>query len=237
MIMSSRLFQKARFKIAGDCGLLVEYGEGINEEVNAKVRKMAKVIRQHSPAGIVEIIPTYRSLVIVYDPDLTKPTRLKSTINSLEERLNEVSIPPSVVVEIPVCYGQEFGPDMNTVCKAHKLTEDEAIRLHSEPEYLIYMIGYTPGFSFLGGLSERLHTPRLATPRVRVPPGSVGIGNNQTGIYSIGSPGGWQIIGRTPLKLFSPERSRPFLYRAGDKIKFIPITAEKFRNLAEKEND
>ena len=233
--MHDGLFQKATFKIAGDCGLLVEYGEGVNFEVNAKVRTMAKVISKNLPAGIVEIIPTYRSLLVVYDPVLTTPKRLKNVLTLLEEQLDDIKIPTPAVVEIPVCYGGEFGLDISVVGKAHELTEDEVVRLHSEPEYFIYMVGFTPGFAYLGGLHEQLHTPRLATPRMLVPQGSVGIANNQTGIYPVASPGGWQLIGRTPLKLFLPERPNPFLYQAGDKIKFKPISAEKFSELAEKE--
>jgi len=233
--MRDGLFQKVTFQIAGDCGLLVEYGEGINFEVNAKVRKMAKVISENMPAGIVEIIPAYRSLLVVYDPVLTNPKRLKNVLILLEEQLDDIKIPDPAVVEIPVCYGGKFGPDISVVGKAHDLTEDEVVRLHSEPEYLIYMVGFTPGFAYLGGLPEQLHTPRLATPRVLVPQGSVGIAKNQTGMYPVASPGGWQLIGRTPLKLFAPERLNPFLYQAGDKIKFKPISAEKFLRLAEKE--
>jgi len=233
--MRDGLFQKVTFQIAGDCGLLVEYGEGINFEVNAKVRAMAKVISKNIIAGIVEIIPTYRSLLVVYDPVLTNPKILKNALTLLEEQLDDIKIPAPAVVEIPVCYGGVFGPDISIVGKAHDLTEDEVVRLHSEPEYLIYMVGFTPGFAYLGGLPEQLHTPRLATPRMLVSQGSVGIANNQTGIYPVASPGGWQIIGRTPLKLFAPERPNPFLYQAGDKIKFKPISAEKFSELAEKE--
>jgi len=233
--MHDGLFQKATFKIAGDCGLLVEYGEGINFDVNIKVRAMAKVISKNIPAGILEIIPTYRSLLVVYDPALTNPKRLKNVLTLLEEQLDDIKIPAPAVVEIPVCYGNEFGPDISVVSKAHDLTEDEVVRLHSEPEYLIYMVGFTPGFAYLGGLPEQLHTPRLATPRMSVAQGSVGIANNQTGIYPVVSPGGWQLIGRTPLKLFAPERLNPFLYQVGDKIKFTPISAEKFSEIAEEE--
>ncbi len=138
-------------------------------------------------------------------------------------------------MEIPVCYGNKFGPDMENVQKAHGLTMEQVILLHSTPEYLIYMIGFTPGFAFLGGLDEKLYTPRLATPRMHVPEGSVGIANNQTGMYPIASPGGWQLIGKTPLKLFAPDRANPFLYKAGDKIKFKPISQIEYDLLAQKE--
>jgi KipI family sensor histidine kinase inhibitor len=121
------------------------------------------------------------------------------------------------------------------VVEVHDLTVAEIIQLHCEPEYLIYMVGFTPGFPFLGGLSEKLYTPRLETPRILVPEGSVGIANNQTGIYPVASPGGWQLIGRTPIKLFAPGRSNPFLYQAGDRIKFRPISPKEYSRLAAEE--
>jgi KipI family sensor histidine kinase inhibitor len=231
--MVEGLFTKARFRITGDQGLLVEYGDTIDLDVNRKVRSMAIVLEKNIPAGVIEIIPTYRSLLIVYDPLQTKLTKLKETLISLEERLAGIEIPPPGAVEIPVCYGGEFGPDITFVAETHQITLDEVIRLHTEPEYPIYMIGFTPGFPFLGGLPEALHTPRLETPRTLVPEGSVGIANNQTGIYPVASPGGWQLIGRTPVKLFAPERPNPFLYRAGDRIKFKAISAEEYARLKE----
>jgi KipI family sensor histidine kinase inhibitor len=194
---------------------------------------MAIVLEKNMPAGIIEIIPTYRSLLIVYDPLQTTPTRLKNTLISLEERLPGIEIPPPGTVEIPVCYGGEFGPDIEFVAESHEITIDEVIRLHTEPEYPIYMIGFTPGFPFLGGLPQALHTPRLETPRTLVPEGSVGIANNQTGIYPVASPGGWRLIGRTPVKLFAPERSNPFLYQAGDRIKFKVISPEDYDRIKE----
>jgi KipI family sensor histidine kinase inhibitor len=231
--MADGLYQKARFRITGDQGLLVEYGDTINLDVNHKVRSMAIVLEKNMPAGIIEIIPTYRSLLIVYDPLQTTPTRLKKTLISLEERLPGIEIPPPGTVEIPVCYGGEFGPDIEFVAESHEITADEVIRLHIEPEYPIYMIGFTPGFPFLGGLPEALHTPRLETPRTLVPEGSVGIANNQTGIYPVASPGGWRLIGRTPVKLFAPERPNPFLYQAGDRIKFKAISSEEYVRIKE----
>lgn len=224
------------FRIAGDRGLLVEYGEGIDPGVNAKVRTMARLLEMERPAGVEEVIPTYRSLLIIYDPLTTGPDLVEAELARLEASLDRISVPEPAVVEIPVCYGGEYGPDMDTVAERHNLSRDEVIRLHCQPDYLIYMVGFTPGFPFLGGLDERLHTPRLATPRMKVPKGSVGIANNQTGIYPVTSPGGWQIIGRTPLTLFAPERQDPFLYKAGDMIRFKPVTPEEFTRLADKED-
>ena len=233
--MQNGLYKNARFRIAGDCGLLVEYGEGINPAVNSKVRSMAVIMGQNTPEGVLETIPTYRSLLLVYDPSETNPALLQKILNQLERRLEEIKIPPPKTVQIPVCYGGEYGPDIEHVAEIHNLAVEDIIRLHSEPEYLIYMVGFTPGFPFLGGLPEVLHTARLDTPRTFVPQGSVGIANAQTGIYPVASPGGWQLIGRTPTRLFAPERSHPFLYQAGDRIKFNPISVEDFTRLSQEE--
>ena len=230
--MQNGLFEKPIFRIAGDRGLLVEYGDVIDPVVNKKVMSMAIVLEKEPLKGVLETIPTYRSLLIIYNPAITNLARLKKEILALEERLSEIKIPPPDTVEIPVCYGQEFGPDIKFVAEHNSITADDVIRIHSGAEYQIYMIGFTPGFPFLGGLQESLHTPRLETPRFIVPEGSVGIANNQTGIYPVASPGGWQLIGRTPIRLFSPERSNPFIYRAGDRIRFKPISEEDYTRLA-----
>jgi KipI family sensor histidine kinase inhibitor len=230
--MQNNLFKKPLFRIAGDCGLLVEYGDAIDLVVNKKVRSMAMFMEKEPLKGVLETIPTYRSLLIIYDPAYTKPKKLEKQLLALEERLSKIKIPPPDTVEIPVCYGGEFGPDIRFVAEHNSITEDDVMRIHSGGEYHIYMIGFTPGFPFLGGLPEVLHTPRLETPRSFVPERSVGIANNQTGIYPLASPGGWQLIGKTPLKLFAPERTNPFIYKVGDRIKFNPISAEEYARLA-----
>ena len=229
--MQPGLYLNANYHLAGDRGLLVEYGDGISPQINHKVRTMAMALEQNRPKGVLEIIPTYRSLLIVYEPFETDPVLLETTLQDLENRLSQISIPPPKTIEIPVCYGGKFGPDIDYVAREHDLQVDEVIRIHSEPEYLIYMIGFTPGFPFLGGLPEILHTPRLVTPRTHVPQGTVGIANAQTGIYPIASPGGWQLIGRTPLKLFSPEKTNPFLYQTGDIIRFKPISTKTYNQI------
>ena len=234
------IFKKAVYRMAGDTGLLVEFGEGIDPRINAKVRAMARAMEgamenQQLP-GVREVIPTYRSLLLIYDPGTTHPDRLCPAIEAIQTALETQTTEPAKIVEIPVCYGGSFGPDMENVQRPHALTADQVIQRHSAPAYLIYMVGFTPGFPFLGGLDETLYTPRLTTPRIMVPEGSVGIANNQTGMYPIASPGGWQIIGRTPLKLFAPHRSTPFLYKAGDKIKFVPISEEKYTRISQEEN-
>ena len=230
--MSKHLFLHAKYRVAGDRGLLVEYGDAIDLDVNRKVRCMAMVLDTHRLKGIMEVIPTYRSLLLFYDPSQTTPQRLIKQLEALETTLTNIEIPAPRKIEIPVCYGGKYGPDIEYVAEAHGLSVTEVIRLHAKPEYPIYMIGFTPGFPFLGGLSKRLYTPRLQTPRTTVPEGSVGIANNQTGIYPVASPGGWQLIGRTPLKLFAPHRSDPFIYQTGDHLKFTPISEQEFERLA-----
>lgn len=235
--MESQLFKRALYRLAGDTGLLVEFGEGIDPKVNAKVRAMTRALEKTMPRGVREIIPTYRSLLFVYDPQATNPDILCPLIEQVENSLESLAMAPARIVEIPVCYGGKFGPDIGNVQKPHGLTTDQVIQRHSAPAYLIYMVGFTPGFPFLGGLDATLFTPRLTTPRMHVPEGSVGIANNQTGMYPIASPGGWQIIGKTPLKLFAPHRPHPFLYKAGDKIKFIPISEPEYTRLAKEEEN
>ncbi len=138
-------------------------------------------------------------------------------------------------MEIPVCYGGSFGPDLSFVAEHGKITEEEVIRIHSSRDYRIYMLGFLPGFPYLGGMDERIFTPRLNSPRTRIPAGSVGIGGEQTGIYPMDSPGGWQLIGRTPYRLFKPEQVRKPLYEAGDSIRFVPINQEEYKEIKRKQ--
>lgn len=222
------LFDKAVFRLVGDRGILVEYGDAISPEINTKVRVMAMAIAEVKPDGIIEVIPTYRSLLIVYDPLITSLKELEDVMQVMESRMDRMEIPPPRTVEIPVLYGGDFGPDIDFVAQAHNMTVEDVIRIHSGTLYQIYMIGFTPGFPFLGGLPEELHTPRLESPRALVPAGSVGIANNQTGMYPVDSPGGWRLIGRTPLKLFDPSKENPFLYRAGDMIRYVPISEKEY---------
>lgn len=220
-----------RFLPAGDLGILVEFGDKIDPEINQKVRKVFITLEKIAIDGITEAVPTYRSILIFYDPSKTSFERLQHEILNIEKRLGEVIIPPPETIEIPVVYGGEYGPDIDFVAQHNHLTSEEVINIHTSGTYLIYMLGFTPGFPFLGGLSERLFTPRLKTPRAVVPAGSVGIANNQTGIYPIDSPGGWQIIGRTPIKLYNPDHENPILLKAGNYLKFKRITEAEYREI------
>lgn len=213
---------------AGDQALVVEFGQEISEELNRKVQILNQKITDRKIEGIVETVPTFRSLLVTYDPAVIGFQKLKQILEKIQADVDMSGDQGHHVVEIPVCYGGEFGEDLPDVAAHAGLSEEEVIRLHSEKEYNIYMLGFLPGFPYLGGLDPRLHTPRLANPRTKIPAGSVGIGGEQTGIYPLDSPGGWRLIGRTPLKLYDPDREEPFLYQAGDYIRFVPITREEY---------
>ncbi len=229
-------YDRPRFRLSGDCCLLVEFGEGIDPEVNSTVMNFFALLRENPPAGVKAIVPAYRSLALIYDPELTAPGTLQRAIADLgrPECRSDASKPK--IVEIPVCYEGEFGPDMEIVSKHANLSAERIIALHCALDYPIYMIGFTPGFCYLGGMDPSLRTPRRKTPRTSVPEGSVGIAESQTGMYPVESPGGWQIIGRTPLRLFAPERENPFIYKAGDMIRFIPIGRDEFSRIAQRES-
>ena len=225
-----------RFLIAGDSGLCAEFGNEISKEINAQIRAFNILLKESGIPGIVETIPTYRSLLIQYDPGQIGYKELSGRLKGLLDKLDTVEIPPSEVLEIPVLYGgEEMGPDMKFVAEHAGISEEEVIKLHSEPEYLIYMLGFTPGFTYLGGLNDAIETPRLKTPRVKIPAGSVGIAGKQTGVYPIDSPGGWQLIGRTPVKMYDANREKPILPEAGQYIKFIPIDRAEFDRIAAEE--
>jgi len=231
------LYPEARLRLSGDRALLVEYGEGIDLAVNEKVRAVTALLKKALPEGVQAIVPAYRSLALLYDPLGTTPARLAETLRVLEADVQAGEIAEPRVVPIPVCYGGAFGPDMEVVAEYTGLSPEEIVALHASVDYPIYMIVFTPGFCYLGGLDRRLHTPRRTTPRTRLPAGSVGIAESQTGMYPVESPGGWQIIGRTPRKLFAPSREDPFLYEAGDRIRFVPVSEAEFHRLQAREGD
>jgi KipI family sensor histidine kinase inhibitor len=226
------MYDKPRFLPAGDRGLLVEFGAAIDPEINRKVRQIFLALEKMPIGGVTEVIPTYRSILIFYDPFQINPETLTEEIIDRENKLDKWEIPPPEITEIQVAYGGDFGPDLEFVAQHNKLTQEEVIQIHTSETYLIYMLGFTPGFPFLGGLSERIFTPRHENPRQLVPAGSVGIANNQTGIYPIDSPGGWQLIGRTPIKIYDPIGSPPILLKAGNCLRFKRISREEFQEIA-----
>lgn len=224
------IYKSLRYRLMGDRVLIVELGDEISPEVNLQVRKLALTLEENLPEGLVEIVPTYRSLLIVYDPLKIGLTTLQHRIEDLQSEMDGIQIPEPKTMKTPVVYGGEYGPDLEWVAQYHRIAPEEVIRLHSSTTYQVYMIGFTPGYPYMGELPQKLVTPRRETPRTMIPAGSVGIAQRQTGIYPVESPGGWQIIGRTPLKLFDPTQSPPTLLQVGDQVKFFPIGVEEFEH-------
>ena len=217
-----------RFLDAGEGCLVVELGDRIDVALNLQVRALGLTVERANLDGIVEAVPTYRSLAVYYDPLRIGRDDLRQKIDALIHSPQERAEQRSKVVEVPTVYGGEQGPDLGFVACHTGLPEKEVVRLHTEPLYHVYMLGFTAGFAYLGGLSERLSVPRLPTPRLKVPAGSVGIGGAQTGIYPLESPGGWRIIGRTSLCLFDALRQPPTPLLPGDKVRFVQVDEEGY---------
>ncbi|WP_157566135.1 5-oxoprolinase subunit PxpB [Hymenobacter ginkgonis] len=220
----------------GDAAVLLHFGEGISLATHGAIQAVSAYLARHPFAGLRECVPAFTTLAVYYDPWLVSQAGHSPPYERVAELLRQL-LPaalaptppaPAEVVEIPVCYGGEFGPDLAVVAQHTGLAPAEVIARHAAPEYLVHMIGFAPGFPYLGGLDEQLATPRRAEPRPVVPAGAVGIAGPQTGIYSLPTPGGWQLIGRTPLRLFNPEAAAPTLLQAGQHLRFVPISAAEF---------
>jgi KipI family sensor histidine kinase inhibitor len=225
------MYDKTKYLIAGDKAIGLEFGNCISEEINEKIRAMTIAIETKNIDGIVEVVPTYRSLMVHYNPLILEYNELLERLQALEEELENIELPAPQVIEIPTLYSGEYGPDIENVAKHNGLTAEEVINIHTCGEYLIYMLGFTPGFPYLGGMDERISTPRLETPRTKIKGGSVGIAGSQTGIYSIDSPGGWQLIGWTPVKLYDANAEKPILLKAGNYIKFKAIDEKEYKDI------
>ena len=224
----------------GDAAIVLEFGTGISPVIHAAIAAFGGYLTRHPFAGLREVVPAFTTLTVYYDPwllsDHGQHPPYEEVAGLLRQLLLGAAQAPSAVsaaaaVEIPVCYGGEFGPDLAFVAGHAGLPEDEVIARHSAPDYLVHMIGFAPGFPYLGGLDARLATPRKAQPRALVPAGAVGIAGPQTGIYSLPTPGGWQLIGRTPLRLFNPEWAQPSRLQAGQRLRFVPIDATEYQRL------
>ncbi len=224
-------------RFCADWGLMAEFGSTIDPELNSWTRLVAQRLQKLGLPGITEIVPAYSSFLVIYNPLELAPSELQQAILDISQESNQIEHQSGTTVQIPVCYQGEYAPDIETVAQINNLSVQEVIQIHSSTEYLIYMLGFAPGFPYLGGLDKRLHTPRLETPRELVPAGSVGIAGSQTGIYPLASPGGWRIIGRTGLKLFDANQDNPVPYYApGDKLKFCPVSQAEFQYLLQEQN-
>jgi inhibitor of KinA len=205
----------------GDAALLVRLGDAIDESVHARVRLAHARLRALPDVGVADVVPAFTTVAVHYDPVRMRYDALAALVAARLERLEDEPLPEPRVLTIPVCYGGGNGPDLEFVAEYAGLTPGEVVRLHAAGDYLVHMIGFAPGFPYLGGLDPRLACPRRDTPRTRVPAGTVGIGGSQTGIYPFESPGGWQLIGRTDVVLFDPARAPPALLAPGDRVRFV----------------
>lgn len=217
-----------QYLMCGDCSLLVKFGDSINEQISNKISQFEKNIKERNNIGIIETIPAYCTLMVCYKPQIISYSELVAFLNEIVINLVSSDVSEKIIIEIPVLYGNEEGPDIEYVANHNNIKVDDVIALHSEPEYYIYMLGFTPGFPYLGGMNKKIASPRLEKPRLKIEAGSVGIAGEQTGIYPISSPEGWQIIGQTPLELYNPDREEPILLRPGQYIKFKPIDKKEF---------
>jgi len=210
----------------GEGAFTVEFGNRVDPALTARVHAFDARLTSESLPGLVETVPTYRALLVRYDPCVSTADEIKAALGGLLDVLKDVAPPEGRLIEIPVQYGGDAGPDLASVAQHAGLPPSELIRLHTAPTYRVAMLGFAPGFAYLQGLDPQIAAPRLETPRTHIPPGSVGIAGEQTGVYALDTPGGWRIIGRTDLTLFDPAREAPFMLQAGDRVRFIVADTE-----------
>lgn len=219
---------KARLVPAGDSALIVELEERIDPGVNARAIAIAESIQSSGIAGVRDVVPTFRSVAVSFDPLRVNYDALVARIEESLSGDEPAGVSGRATVRIPVCYGGEFGPDLADVAAFARASTDEVVQLHTGMIYRVFMLGFVAGFAYLGSVDQRIAMPRHATPRVKVPVGSVGIAGVQTGVYPAETPGGWRLIGRTPVKPFDTARVDPFLMKAGDCVEFYAIGREEY---------
>jgi inhibitor of KinA len=226
----------AQFQPASDNSLLIYLDQQISPAAHQHVAKLLRLLELQPVPGVVNLHPAYCSVLVKFDALNLGHDDLETRLRPYLERLDEITLPEPRHREIPVCYGGEYGPDLAEVCEIHGLSPGRVIELHSSATYIVYFLGFVPGFAYLGGLPEALVTPRLPLPRRSVPPGSVGIAGHQSGVYPFATPGGWRLIGRTPLvmfrDMFRPNRDAMSFLSIGDRVHFTPISVEQFAALA-----
>lgn len=216
----------------GDRAISIDFGQVIDPTINRHIRQTIERIKELQLEGIIELVPTYCALLVEYDAMLYSYSEICNIIEpTLEEGMTNTTNELVTVVEVPTVYGGEFGPDLSFVASHNHLSEDEVISIHSGTDYLVYMLGFIPGFTYLGGMDSRIATPRLSSPRTLIPAGSVGIAGEQTGTYPSDSPGGWQIIGRTPVTMYDMSKAQAALLKAGDYVCYVPIDESEFHRI------
>ena len=222
------IYREPRFLPCGDLAVSVELADEINREANARVLALEYLIQQRRVPGITETLPTYRALLVYYDPAAVSFDALTAALRALAAEARPEVLPPARQVELPCCYGGDLGFELDVAASKLGLPPDELSRLHSSADYHVYFVGFTPGLPYMTGSPERIHIPRLVNPRTKTPAGSVAIGGVQCCIYSVESPGGFWVLGRTPARLYDPAASEPSLLRAGDTVRFRPIERTEF---------
>lgn len=220
-----------QFRPASDQSLLVYFGQKVTLHAHQRVRKLLRLLESEPVAGIRNLQPAYCSLLVDFDALKFRHEELEAILRGYLGRLGTLRLPNPRRLQIPTCYGGEFGPDLNEVATLHGMTPSQAVELHASVTYVVYFLGFVPGFAYLGELPEALATPRLASPRRSTPPGSVGIAGNQTGVYPFATPGGWRLIGRTPIAMFRPDRRNMSFLSIGDRVRFTPISVARFTAL------
>ena len=216
----------------GDRAISIDFGQVIDPTINRHIRQTIERIKELQLEGIIELVPTYCALLVEYDAMLYSYSEICNIIEpTLEEGMTDTTNELVTVVEVPTVYGGEFGPDLSFVATHNHLSEDEVVSIHSGTDYLVYMLGFIPGFTYLGGMDSRIATPRLSSPRTLIPAGSVGIAGEQTGTYPSDSPGGWQIIGRTPVTMYDMSKAQVALLNAGDYVRYVPIDESEFHRI------
>ena len=218
----------ARFLPASDQSLLVSFGEAITLQAHQQVVRLLRLLEAEPVAGVRNLHPGYASLLVKFDALHLEHDELEAALRTYLKRLDHVPVSEPRHIEIPVSYGGEFGPDLEDVCGLQGMTPDQVVELHTASTYVVYFLGFVPGFAYLGELPEALVTPRLAVPRRSVPAGSVGIAGSQTGVYPFSTPGGWRLLGRTPIQMFQPESHALSFLSIGDRVRFVPISPQQF---------
>jgi KipI family sensor histidine kinase inhibitor len=221
-------YPEPRLLPCGDRALSIELADEISRDVNARILAIDYLLRQEPVPGVVETVPTFRALLVYYDPLVVGFDELAPTLRAVAATARPESLPPARTVELPCCYEGEFGFELGDAAARLGLAPEEVVRLHAGARYYVDFVGFTPGLPYLSGMPERLFIPRLETPRVKTPPGSVSIGGMQCCIYSVESPGGFWVLGRTPLRLYDPGAAEPILLRAGDRVRFRAIDRPEF---------